>query len=244
MEGIWKTLAAPLIVAIVSGIIVGIIIGRINTPETPSITAVSQWIDVPNPVYSLSQNSIDDAEKIANSLFGKTDIRRLIQATRFDPILRVVKLELTNNSELRSKEIEVSGNKESGFASSQTPALPFASKIKLRTLDPNASATVIGVIGLVDTFFSPRLLVLQDGKKVDVSSKNLPDSFEEYPLYMIIVGMFLAGSALFILIAIPVAIASSISSKFRAKLTTKEELAKTLTFIEYLREHNPEKFES
>ena len=241
---VWKTLAAPLIVAILGGIVVGIIIGRFNRPETPNIFAESQYIDLPNPLYGLSDSSAGEIEKTAQATFGKTDIKRFIDKTRYDKNLRITKLELTNSGEVRSQEIEISGNSEAAFLSFGTSNDPFSSKIKIKSLDPNASAIVAGLNGMVTSYFPPPILVLQGGKKVDVSSKNIPDSIYDYPPYVPILGILAVISTLFMIIAVPIAIVSSYSLKFKAAMTSKQEVAKLLKLLDYMKEKQPEKFQS
>jgi hypothetical protein len=48
-------------------------------------------------------------------------------------------------------------------------------------------------------------------------------------------------TTIFLIVGIPITITAALNPAFKAKMTTKEELAKTIKFVEYMKEHHPEK---
>jgi hypothetical protein len=247
---IWKTLAAPVIASIIGGIIVGLVLGRINSPETPVVEARAQWLDISNPLSSRDTKSISEIDKAIQSIWGVGDSSLLLANIRFHERIRLIRLELRNVSNLRSKPIEVAVEEKGGlFSANKEGSLnATASRLTIAAINPGETAMAFAVMGVFTSFLPPSIQILHDGKRIEVVPQSLPDELSgligliySFPLLTLIAGVLMAMATLFLLIVIPIALISELSPEFKANYTSRKELAKMLKFIEYMRARHPDK---
>ncbi len=254
MDGIWRTLAAPIIASIVGGIVVGLILGRIQAVETPVVAAKLSWIDLPNPLFGAELGKVREFEKLIEAQWGKTEIDRLLPTMIYEPNFRILRLKIENNSNLRSKEIELSiETGKGGLLARQSDQSfpPFSKQIKIKPLNPGDYANIYGVLESWLSFQRPPLLGIHDTKKVDIIHHVLSDEFyvalkffDDHPMLVLLGFALLAGTAVFLLIGIPLSIAVTLSPKLKLTLTSKQEIQKMRKFLAYVRKHDPKKLGS
>src|SRR5262245_31098911 len=95
---LWKSLAAPLIVAIAGGLIVGLLLGRLQGPEIADITARANWISSPNPLREIPSQQLEEASKFLAKFQGTESIVSLLAYWRRDINFRLLAITFTNNS--------------------------------------------------------------------------------------------------------------------------------------------------
>jgi hypothetical protein len=248
MEGIWKTLAAPIIGSIIAGLVVGIILGRAQAPEIPVIQAKASWIDVRNPIYDGDLKLYPEAAKFLEQNFGIKHGGELLQSMRWAPEIRVMEITLRNNSAIRSKSIEIAIKDGALFGEGIDPS--SSDKLQVEFINPYADVRLTGVVAAWSTYSPSPMLFLHDGKRIDLEETVLPEELHwlvslilAYP----IVSFFAFGTMLiltcYILVALPVVIVADYNPAFKFRLTSKSELKKVAKFISYVRENHPDALE-
>lgn len=249
MDTVWKVLIAPILVAAVGGIIVGLVLAKIQAPEEATLTAQLQWLDVPNPVYGEDTTLQDRRIKALEQAYPNSSFIKLLNENRFKSIIRLLQVKFSNNSDLRSKEIEITGSQDALFVSpqSKSDSQPVSSLV-LKPLGPRESAVVWGVSQEWFDFEEHPLRVVHDNRLMNVSLDTMTSDptgaarfANEHPLVAFFFVTMGAGLAFLFAIAFVVGLLSNLSVEFKSKITTASEAKKMQEFLEYLRLHHPEK---
>jgi hypothetical protein len=128
-----------------------------------------RWADIPNPAYLLRPAQKDKAAELYRSLWGD-GAEELVSIASSQPTLRVIDLQITNNSDIRSKELEIGGDDSSAVFTSDRLVdgiRPFSRSIKIRQLDPGQTVNVSGVSASY-SFMKPTVRLIYDNRLVSV----------------------------------------------------------------------------
>jgi len=249
MDSAWKFLIAPILVAIISGTLVALILDRLRAPDEADISAQLQWLDIPNPVYGEDHIAQDRRIKALKEAYPNSSFISLLQDNRFSGVIRLVRINLENNSDIRSKEIEISSSNALFVSPQAKDQTSPASPIVLKPIGPKETAQVWGISKEWYDFEDPTIRVLHDNRLMGISLETLRQDptgavrfGNENPFlasFLMLIGIVLG--LLFVGIILLAGLLQY-SMKARAYITTKSEAQKTQEFLDYLRANYPEKF--
>lgn len=245
MGTIWTTVTAPILVAVIGALL----ILRLTGPESSSVEAYTQYIDHPNPLAQSTRKTVEDAAKCANTLLPDNNFNGLIfLGTKYNEV-RLLKVDLKNNSNIRSKEIEVKLERASLFSSSVQAGQALGGKeLRLKPLDPGASSQVWAWLP-PSVFGEPQVTIVHDNRRIDPASKMPPEFIGEvfpylnrYPAFSIAALVILSGFGLLFLALIPIGIAVEWNPKVRYRLMSKKEITRLVQFVDFVRANHPEDY--
>lgn len=249
MDGVWKTLAAPIIVAIIGGY--GL--AKLQTPDTPSLHATVTWIDLPNPIKSTDSKTRQEFSRAGQAALGSNNFDTLLEWSRFRETVRLAVVKIENNSQLRSKDFEVYIPDRDGviLADTSSAATTARPRVVLKPLDPGATISISVFSQPWSGYLPMPIGLLHDGKKVQVavhtaegSSATIVDWIATYPILSMVVGTMMAMGALLLLILLPIGIAMERSPELRLRLSTNSDLAKLARFVDWVRKSHPSRLGS
>lgn len=243
----WRTFWAPLIVAVLAALTAGIVLGRLQRPEVPAVSASVQWVDFPSPLFSLDVKAFESVNKLVQGVSGGADVRSVLEKLQYSSKMSVATISVSNNGNIRSKEIELSAADVTFFPSETSKEnKPTVGAMTIKALNPGATADVFALTPSA-TYRHASLLALHDGAKIGVISKVLPD--EVVWLVNLLLDSFLLTALLFIflifgiVVAVMVPFVATIESSpaLKAKHISKKDMAKLVAFVDYVRQHHPDK---
>jgi hypothetical protein len=246
----WTSVIAPLILLIVGGI-GGAIYTRITAPDAPSVRAVLHWVDVDNPkriALSLNTKLISELDSSLKAAFGVNGLAQFITG-QYDPRIRIGVLKLSNDSNVRSRPIEVAVDSSMLFSKDAVePSSSVVSQMKLKPIDPQKDAIVYIIASPWSPFLTFPVRVLHDDRVVEIVDRAGSETpaallhfFNRYPFLGF--GFFmlcLLGGAM-VIFGLPLNLLTTYNIRFRAWGTTLAETKRLLALIDYLRIHYPEK---
>lgn len=245
---IWKNIIAPLIVAGIVGIF-AFGIGRITAPETASVRASLEWIDVKNPIVGrLDSKAQLDFDKGIQSAMGVSGASSLLGKFAYNSEIRIAKLRLENNGNLRTKEIEVTTERTSALfpSISDETNVNAGSSLTLKPINPGSASTVYIVSPTWSVYSADPVRALHDGRKVEIvttstDSRDTLFAIRDYQIPLIILTIYMIAASFFFTCIVIVNIIAHYNVQFRASMLDKNSVQKTLDTIEYIKAHNPEK---
>ncbi len=170
----WNNIREKVTIAVLTGIVLGglaWLATKFMTPDPQIITAESRWIDLPNPTRGLRfDKAADELEKTVGALFGVSG--EALRNLRHSGSLRIGSLRFQNNSQIRSKEVEVSIENSALFSSEATQSTDFGSSLTLKPLPPEGTATVYFIAQPWFSIFGTTVLSIHDNRNVEVVSKS------------------------------------------------------------------------
>lgn len=243
----WKTVWAPLIVLIIGSVAVGVLLGRIQSPATPSVSAEVQWIGVPSPLFSSAFRSNESRKKLVDAISGGLDEAVLFGLLADTPTMRIGVVSVSNSSNIRSKEIELSSDAVIFLSSEATKERKLSrTSITLKPLNPGATVDVAAIYPHI-TYRNPSVLGLHDHTKIQIYPRDLNEELAwivKFVLSSFILSALLVVVLFLGLVAlplVPVAIIAEYSLAFKARVTNKSEIEKMVKFLNYLKQHHQDK---
>lgn len=249
----WKVIVGPLVVIAIVGSFT-FFVGRITAPDTASVEAEIKWVDVPNPLQStltfIPSSELERLDKLIQLNFKMIGATAALRKVQFLGTVRIAVLTLANNTNVRSKQVEVSGSADALlFSGDAAPAqTEYVSKLKIKSLDPGTDATVYVISNPWTPYDSNPVRVLYDDRKVDVKLLEVSEDWQwatriisGYPILTLIIAVLSFLSFLILCVVLPLGIIYNMNMPFRAKMTTEKDAKKLRAFMDYLAEHYPEK---
>ena len=245
MVGLWKTVAAPLLVVVVGAFIISLF----QSAEVPTIEAHYSSMEVPSPVSPANLSQLEELRKASKSGLKAANLDALIALASYQRTLRIVTLEISNNGDLRSKEFEAFGRDERALIGipESDGTMRFEHRGRLKALDPGAT---VRLLVFAPAWPSVPVTVLHDGRRINLASRELNDVtgyllefINEYPALSFIVATVVVIFGVMALILMLVAVWSEfVSPEIRLRMTAAKELSKVLAFADYAKEHDPSKY--
>lgn len=241
---LWQRVIAPLAVVAVVGV-VSYLWGRANTPDTPSVRAVLSWVDVANPNLPIDAK-LGDLDTRLKDLLGISGLPQFLASRRFTGNLRIGALKLSNDSNVRSRALEVDVEGSAMFSKDAAEASnSIVSKMKIKPIDPQKDAIVYFASGTWSPFLTFPVRVLHDDRVVEVieghTSNEAFQIFNRYPIVSTVLLVYCAISGLLISVALFYGAIADFSVRFRASQTSARETKRMVETLEYIKIHYPEK---
>lgn len=256
MELDWKGIVEKTIVAVMAGIILAGLawIYAVSTSETKkAVVAEAEWIEVPNPVYTLDRKTALELDKIVGDNFGLTDLVSFMRTMSIGSATRISVLTIKNAGDTRTKDIDISAKAGAIFSSKRIDnGATVQSRIQLRPLDPKETALVYIVMPRWSFYETLPITVLNDGKLVELELKTLAGQEWEFLRSVnankgwVAAGLFLAiiGGMTIVVTAIS-AVAYTFFKKQMLISTAKSAKPKALRYwldlIEHVRANAPDR---
>lgn len=255
----WKGIAEKIIVAVGAGILLGILgwlYATVTAPLPSPVIATARWLDVPNPAFRLDRAQTRDLDTALARVFGVNDLASFVSRLGYKATARIVVLSIRNVRDHRSKTIDVAVKDAAMFlADAGRAGSTIQHQVRIDAVDPGKSAHVYIVMPQWLYFEKPPIDVLHDGKRIVVTTTQLPqdeDNKEAIPqdvlisflyTYPFAIGVvFLIGIVTCVIFAVGLLTQLLFSRRMKdwqAKYTTKEYVKKQMDFIDYVREHYP-----
>ncbi len=226
-------------------------VGRLQAPELPTLSATSHWVSFSNPMQGLASDKFKEIDQLLKKLEGATETNALLFYAKNISKVRLASITFSNNGNIRSKDIEVSGREGDGFffwSDAAQGTKLFSPTIKLKPLAPGQSVEVLSLDFVSYRFLPSRFLALHEGRRIDVTSSMVPDEFHwlvwvlsEYPFVGFITLAMGAMALILFIILVPLGVATDYSPEFKLRMTHRRELEKLVKFIEWVRLHHPDK---
>jgi hypothetical protein len=246
----WKGILEKIIIAVAAGAILaagGLLFATISSPRAQPVVASVTWIDVPNPFFPAKDKVVLDVSKLMQDTFHTADAIYSLDAFANRPELRIGKVNIQNEGDLKSKEIFISIDGAMLFSAGaiDQPG-KVRSKLALTPLLPGKSATVFFVEKQwpIPTDVS----LVHDDRIVRVETAQWPDELEWAGAVImrfpgVIFAIFGAGFFIIVFLILGALWALLVRDKlaWRVKHTTPELVAKEVKFINYVRSNYPEK---
>jgi hypothetical protein len=247
MENLWKILNAP-IVMLILGSLLGFLGARIAA-ETPNISATVRWAEVDNPFFGLNQPAREKALKLEQEAFPGSNYLWAMNRLRNNFQMRVVSVDIRNNSSLKSKEIEVVSD-TGAFTSREAKegSKDMESRLTLRSLDPGEEVKIYGLVSAWPSYLGQPLQVLHDNRSVPLTIETITFDFlgfgtflTAYPEFGSLALVTMLLSTVLLAIAVVVGFIGELSKDFRLRIMTKKDVKKLHNFIEWVKHTHPEK---
>jgi hypothetical protein len=221
--------------------------GRLFAPEIASVQAEMKWLDVENPLFVAGPDAGVKFDKLMGENFQRTGFQPIIDRLRGDVSVRLFAVKLSNNTNLRTKEIEISP--EYGAVLISDYGLRATTKeLKLEPLNPRSDKTIYAMVGRVGAFVRDPVRILHDGRRVDISSYDLSDEFQaivvfmgNYPTLSYVLAAAGAISLILLLLSATLELLFRKNMDLRARYTADSEIRKQVAFVDFVREKYPEK---
>lgn len=242
----WKGIVEKTIVAVAAATIVAVagwfispIINDHNTVE-----AKIGWIEVPNQSLFSNTQISTDASSLLAKVFGIKDVNGFPADVRYSGRFSVGSIEIYNNSDTRSKKIEIEA--KNGLLVSVDGLR--GSKIEINPIDPSGSVEVYFITGRFLDLFGPSFQIIHDNKAIPIYKTQVDNAVPfyrhlvaNYPIvvFMAIASMLFFG-VLFIASAMTYLLVSD-KTAFRAKHLSKKDTAEYIKILDYIRDNIPEK---
>lgn len=243
MKDVWTSFLAPVLAALV----VAYLLGNYQRTNESLLQTEVNWIETDNPFTS---------ETFAPTLQtkdSKLDIALRSELSRvFDSYnrIRVVTLEIRNASERVAKDIKVSLPSGGIFLKRLEGSANFSAvtQVDIENLAPGADYSMLAMLRPSFAATEPNVLVLHDGMRAPLVSFRTPEYlrwwvslFDTYPFlfFAIVPSCLVLGFVT--LIFLPVGMYAEKNPAFKAAISSKADIRKLQTFLDYLRDHRPDK---
>jgi hypothetical protein len=239
--------AVATIATVIGGIIL-LYIGPAGRSERAALRVEYSWLTAANARKSYDEPDTfrDLLRKLPNPDLPLSVYAMLAGASE----LRLVSVEISNGGSIRSGSLELLiPNVIVWYDGESTTRLSTAAKFEIDPLNPGDKRNVTAV-SPGSYLTPPDLRVLEDGHLVAAISTRI-GPFEDvvgligfvrnWPFLSVVFALLSAG---FLIVILPVLIVFGVMLSrpdWRAKITSRDDVAKELRFHEYLRAHHPDK---
>jgi hypothetical protein len=220
--------------------------GRITAPDGPSLNSEMRWIDVQNPFLRIGPTA--DLQKKFEGIFEVDIPLSAIDAVRFLREIRVGKLEIKNNGDTRTQQIELVSPSSSVVIVDVDgkKTISTESPTKIGVMNPNSS---VQIYTLSPTWYSNMpFILLNDGRRIELDSYASNNDFNPFRYYVLkypflTFVLTLASAWLWALVFIwaSIFIYAEYNLDFKARQISTKTILSHLALIEYVREKYPDK---
>jgi hypothetical protein len=252
LEWFWRVIVGPVIVgAILSPI--PFLVASYTAPDKAFLKTELRWVDIESPIYGQAPGFGRALTLMFPIPIAKANaFVAALDKLRSEKELRVAVLTLTNNSNVRTHDVEVtvdgSGLMYSGLM--EGDQVPVSSHISVRPIDPGAKSIVYVVVPTWSDYVGT-IRTLEGGKRINIEVQEAPEQFagivkfaSAHPRWsMLLVGLVLILSVLFVL-SVPFGILYRFSVSVRAWMTSSAEVKRINEVLAHIKVHYPERITS
>lgn len=242
-----RELLIPTVAAVLGSLLTAAIIGLINAPETPRITATYNRVEIPNPVNYFWLRD-DKAKDFLSKLPSSIPIAVFEKVVR-ESELTLVWIKITNPTSRRSAAIEVSlSHVALWHIKRKNSTYSVQDKLSFDSIDPLETIEILAV-STRSRFFIGWPTILENGRILPFSMQIEGPDEDPLGLIRILVSRpylgwvflfsFIISLSAVIIMLFDLYLQTNI--RVRARLTTRNDIQKMQQLLEYMRQNHPER---